>query len=56
VKDDVVTLVGTVDSYAEKSVAERSVRHLTAVKGVSNQITIKPNVAPTEVQEKIESH
>jgi osmotically-inducible protein OsmY len=31
------------------------VQYLTGVKGVTNMITIKPKVAPSEVKEKIEA-
>jgi osmotically-inducible protein OsmY len=34
--------------------AERVVRRLTGVKGVINLITVKPQVAPTELKEKIQ--
>jgi osmotically-inducible protein OsmY len=50
-----LTLEGEVDREFQRSAAERAVHHLTGVKGVSNQITIKPKVAPIEVKEKIES-
>jgi len=50
-----LTLEGEVDRQFQKSAAERAVLHLTGVKGVSNQITIKPEVAPAEVKEKIEA-
>jgi len=50
-----LTLDGEVDREFQRSAAERAVHHLTGVKGVSNQITIKPKVAPIEVKEKIES-
>jgi osmotically-inducible protein OsmY len=50
-----LTLEGEVDRQFEKSAAERAVLHLTGVKGVTNLITIKPKVAPTEVKEKIEA-
>ena len=50
-----LTLEGEVDRQFQRSAAERAVHHLTGVKGVSNQITIKPKVAPTEVKEKIEA-
>jgi osmotically-inducible protein OsmY len=50
-----LTLEGEVDWQFQKSAAERAVLHLTGVKGVTNQITIKPKVAPTEVKEKIEA-
>jgi len=51
----VLTLEGEVDWQFQRSAAERAVLHLTGVKGVSNQITIKPKVAPIEVKEKIEA-
>ena len=50
-----LTLEGEVDRGFQRSAAEQSVHHLTGVKGVSNQITIKPKVAPIDVKEKIES-
>jgi VCBS repeat-containing protein len=50
-----VTLEGEVDWQFQKSTAEEAVRHLTGVKGVTNLITIKSKVAPTEVKEKIEA-
>ena len=50
-----LTLEGEVDREFQRSAAERAVHHLRGVKGVSNQITIKPKVAPIEVKEKIEA-
>ena len=50
-----ITLEGEVDRQFQKSAAERAVLHLTGLKGVTNQITIKPKVAPAEVKEKIEA-
>jgi osmotically-inducible protein OsmY len=50
-----LTLEGEVDRQFQRSAAERAVLHLTGVKGVSNQITLKPKVAPTEVKQKIEA-
>ena len=50
-----ITLEGEVDWQFQRSAAEGAVLHLTGVKGVSNQITVKPKVAPTEVKEKIEA-
>ncbi len=50
-----LTLEGEVDRPFQKSAAERAVLHLRGVKGVTNQITVKPKVAPTEVKEKIEA-
>ena len=49
-----VTLKGTVDWQFQKEDAERVVRRLTGVKGVSNLITVKPRVNPTEIKQKIE--
>jgi len=50
-----IVLEGEVDWQFQKSAAERVVLHLTGVKGVTNQITVKPKVVPTEVKEKIEA-
>jgi osmotically-inducible protein OsmY len=50
-----IVLEGEVDRQFQKSAAERAVLHLTGVKGVTNSITIKPKVAPTEVKDKIEA-
>jgi osmotically-inducible protein OsmY len=50
-----LTLEGEVDWQFQRSAAERAVLHLMGVKGVTNQITVKPKVAPTEVKDKIEA-
>ena len=50
-----VTLEGEVDWQLQKSTAERAVLHLKGVKGLINQITVKPKVVPTEVKQKIEA-
>jgi osmotically-inducible protein OsmY len=50
-----ITLEGEVDWQFQRSAAEGKVLHLTGVKGVTNQITIKPKVVPAEVKEKIEA-
>jgi len=50
-----LTLEGEVDRQFQRSAAERAVHHLTGVKGVSNQITIKPKVALADVKGKIEA-
>jgi osmotically-inducible protein OsmY len=44
VKDGWITLTGDVDWYYQKENAERAVRHLIGVVGVSNSITIRPPV------------
>jgi osmotically-inducible protein OsmY len=55
VENSYITLEGEVDRQFQRSAAEGAVLHLTGVKGVTNQITIKPKVAPTEIKEKIEA-
>jgi len=50
-----LTLEGEVDREFQRSAAERAVQHLTGVKGVCNEITIKPKVPPVDVKEKIEA-
>ncbi|HTD69611.1 MAG TPA: BON domain-containing protein [Gemmatimonadales bacterium] len=48
-----LTLEGDVDWYYQKEAAERAVRHLTGVQGVSNLISVKARPTPTDVKEKI---
>jgi osmotically-inducible protein OsmY len=55
VENSRITLEGEVDWQFQRSAAERAVLRLTGVKGVTNQITIKPKVAPIQVKEKIEA-
>jgi osmotically-inducible protein OsmY len=55
VENSHITLEGEVDRQFQKSAAEGAVLHLTGVNGVTNMITIKPKVAPSEVKEKIEA-
>ena len=54
VKSGWLTLEGEVQWMYQKEAAETAVRYLTGVKGVSNQIQIKPSVSPVQVQAKIE--
>ena len=49
-----VTLEGEVEWYYQKDAAERAIRYLTGVVGVSNRITLNPRVSPTEIKSKIE--
>jgi osmotically-inducible protein OsmY len=49
-----VTLKGEVEWQYQKEDAERVVRRLTGVKGVTNLITVKPRITPSELKEKIE--
>jgi osmotically-inducible protein OsmY len=49
-----VTLRGEVDWQYQKEDAERVVRRLTGVKGVTNLITVKPHTAPSDLKKRIE--
>jgi osmotically-inducible protein OsmY len=49
-----VKLEGEVEWQYQKEAAERAVRYLTGVTGVSNSIRVKPRVSPTDVKNKIE--
>ena len=49
-----VTLKGEVEWQYQKSDAERVVRRLTGVKGVTNLIIVKPGVSPSDLKQKIE--
>ncbi len=48
-----VTLTGTVPWQYQRQAAESAVRKLSGVAGVTNLIEIKPQVAPTDVRQKI---
>lgn len=50
-----VTLSGEVDWYFQKADAEKSVRKLTGVVGISNVIDCKPHVAVADVKHRIEN-
>ena len=49
-----VTLRGEVEWQFQKEDAERVVRRLSGVRGVTNLITVKPRLTPSELKEKIE--
>ena len=49
-----VTLKGTVEWQYQKDEAERVIRRLPGVKGVSNLITVKPRVTASDLKQKIE--
>jgi osmotically-inducible protein OsmY len=53
VKNGFITLEGMVDWKFEKDAAAAAVRNLLGVRGVSNQIEVKPLVSPAEVKGKI---
>jgi osmotically-inducible protein OsmY len=50
-----LTLQGNVDSEHQRSNAEVAVRGLIGVKGITNEINIKPAATPTEVKSKIDA-
>lgn len=50
-----VTLKGELDWNFQREAAERVVRDLTGVIGVSNQVSVRPRVSVTDVQAKIEA-
>jgi osmotically-inducible protein OsmY len=54
VKDGWITLEGEVEWNYTRDLAEKAVRRLTGVKGVSNLIRLKPRVEPSEIKRKIE--
>ena len=49
-----VTLKGDVEWQYQKEDAERVVRRLSGVKGVTNLISVSPRTTPTELKKKIE--
>jgi len=53
VEDGWVTLSGEVDWHFQKTAAEHDVHNITGVRGLSNQISIKPQVQRFEVRAKI---
>jgi osmotically-inducible protein OsmY len=50
-----VTLEGTVEWYYQKEAAERAVRPIRGVKGVTNNIVVKPTVSAAVVKSQIEA-
>jgi osmotically-inducible protein OsmY len=54
VKNGWVTLEGDAEWNFQRERAETAVRHITGVVGVTNLVTIKPRVSPSEVKSKIE--
>lgn len=49
-----LTLEGDVDWQFQKHAAERAVRNLVGVRGVSNLVFVKPKASPTELKSKIQ--
>jgi osmotically-inducible protein OsmY len=54
VSDGWITLRGSVEWLYQKDEAERAVRNLIGVKGITNAITLKPTTTPTGTKAKIE--
>jgi osmotically-inducible protein OsmY len=55
VKDGWITLAGTLDWQYQRDATARAVRDLTGVKGVTDDIRVKPTVKTTDVRDKIEA-
>jgi osmotically-inducible protein OsmY len=49
-----LTLAGEVDWHYQKGAAERAVRDLPGLKGVTNLIAVRPHVEPNDIKRKIE--
>ena len=54
VKNGWATLEGEAEWNYQREAAERAVRRVRGLKGVSNKIELKPRVAPSEIKRKIE--
>jgi len=54
VRDGLVALSGNVDWYYQKTVAEEDVRKLSGVRGVIDNIEIRPRIRAGDVKRKIE--
>ena len=54
VNSGLVTLDGEVGWQYQRDAAEQAVRYVLGVKGVSNQIRLKPLASPNELKQKIE--
>ncbi len=48
-----VTLEGEADYNYQKDAAERAIRYLTGVKGITNLITVKQRATPADLKERI---
>jgi len=53
VEDAWVTLDGDVDWYYQREAAQRSLRYLSGVKGVTNLVTVRQRAVPAEVERDI---
>lgn len=55
IEDGWVTLEGEVEWQYQRNAAERAVRYLAGIKGVSNLVTIKPHATPFDVEQHIKA-
>jgi osmotically-inducible protein OsmY len=55
VRNGWVTLEGSAEWNYQRTRAEQAVRRVKSIKGVTNLITLKPIVAPSEIKSKIEA-
>ena len=55
VEEGWVTLEGEVEWWYQKSAAENAVQYLAGVRGVANLITIKPKLAPGDIETALKS-
>lgn len=53
VRDGYLTLTGSAQWMYQKVAAERAVKYLKGVRGVFNNITLKPSVSPKDVERRI---
>lgn len=54
VRDGWLTLEGTVEWKFQSERAEKAVRRIKGLKGVTNLITVKPSATPSDVKDRIE--
>jgi osmotically-inducible protein OsmY len=54
VSDGIITLEGEVDYWSQREDAERSIRNLVGVRGVKNQIQIKPAPVAQDIRKSIQ--
>ena len=55
VEDGWVTLEGQVDWQYQRNAAERALRYVTGIKGITNVVTIKPHASPYDVAQHIKA-
>lgn len=55
VRNGWVTLEGSAEWNYQRTRAEQAVRRVKSIKGVTNLVTLKPIVAPSEIKSKIEA-